>query len=639
MVRARPQADSARLSGAVRRAERFLRVRSGLRRLVRDTPALCAAAGLGLAVNWLWGGHNEVTRGVLILLPLAGLADFWLGFSRGPSTMAAALALDTATAASGQLAAGYDRATRDAEHRSPYDDLLLARIDGSLGPILENARRNPPTALRKAEKIAGREFLLPALTLAAVLVLLTMKPRRHAAEVTPLPPQPTQSSLARSALTPDELEFLRGEAERLLEATRSEEGKDVAQQLLALVDTLADGEKREETLVELAALADQVRQDGAGDFGEQLRQRGEALASASASAQTGDALKREDLEDAAKALEALAERLQNEKKPLSPKELEELRRAITEAQRARQEAEEGANPTQANPSSSRAQELEDKRRSLLEKKQKNGKLSPREQGELERTQRQLERLDRKKKQQAETLSALDKALAEAAKELQELQQKAQSKSGEKAAQRFEEAARAASSEAERRMTDEEKKQLLEQMERLKERLRQAEKDGTLKKRLEEFQNRARGKSGEASGEADGVPRSVPLPVPGQGSPSQKSAGTPGEQADPADNPGASGKEPGSSHDPRLTGEASARLEAETARAHAAARDTGSGESESETILAAAEEGFVRQSYEKLYTDYHTVVEELMDRESIPRGHKHQVERYFELIRPREASKQ
>lgn len=125
------------------------------------------------------------------------------------------------------------------------------------------------------------------------------------------------------------------------------------------------------------------------------------------------------------------------------------------------------------------------------------------------------------------------------------------------------------------------------------------------------------------------PGGEPVPMPGQGEgPGKAEAGSQeGEQ------PGV-GKEAGHAHDPNLVGEAS-RLEGAKAQdAAAVAQDTGEGHSASETIRTAAEEGFSSTSYERLFREYRTAAEEVMEKESVPPGRKAHVRRYFELIRPR-----
>jgi len=67
---------------------------------------------------------------------------------------------------------------------------------------------------------------------------------------------------------------------------------------------------------------------------------------------------------------------------------------------------------------------------------------------------------------------------------------------------------------------------------------------------------------------------------------------------------------------------------------AAAVDTGQGSSTSEVVYGAAERGFTGARYKNVYTQYHTVAEDVLEQENIPAGYEFYVRRYFQLIRPR-----
>ncbi|MEC9398890.1 MAG: hypothetical protein VX475_14775, partial [Myxococcota bacterium] len=62
---------------------------------------------------------------------------------------------------------------------------------------------------------------------------------------------------------------------------------------------------------------------------------------------------------------------------------------------------------------------------------------------------------------------------------------------------------------------------------------------------------------------------------------------------------------------------------------------GKGESKSEIIKGASEEGFASRKYKDVYGDYSSVVEEVMEKENVPKGYRYYVKRYFQLIKPRE----
>jgi len=52
------------------------------------------------------------------------------------------------------------------------------------------------------------------------------------------------------------------------------------------------------------------------------------------------------------------------------------------------------------------------------------------------------------------------------------------------------------------------------------------------------------------------------------------------------------------------------------------------------VFGAAERGFTGNRYQKVYTQYRTVAEDVLEQESIPAGYEFYVRRYFQLIRPR-----
>ena len=208
-----------------------------------------------------------------------------------------------------------------------------------------------------------------------------------------------------------------------------------------------------------------------------------------------------------------------------------------------------------------------------------------------------------------------------------------SESRQQASEFADRAAASLEKEAGKQLTDEEKRELLEQLRALKERLRQGE-ESDMAEQLRQFERRAGGRqSQEGQGEGQGQPgpagRRTLSPALGRSAESGESG------AETVQLGQSTSKDPGTEHDPNWQGQASERLGAKTQDKAAAARDSGAGQSDSETILTAAEQGFTTGAYEKLYKDYQTVLEETVSGETIPRGRRSEVERYFELIRPRE----
>ena len=78
------------------------------------------------------------------------------------------------------------------------------------------------------------------------------------------------------------------------------------------------------------------------------------------------------------------------------------------------------------------------------------------------------------------------------------------------------------------------------------------------------------------------------------------------------------------------------LDGKTEDVTAAAVDTGQGAASSEVVFGAAEQGFSGARYQKVYTQYRTVAEDVLEQDTIPAGYEFYVRRYFQLIRPRQA---
>jgi hypothetical protein len=169
-------------------------------------------------------------------------------------------------------------------------------------------------------------------------------------------------------------------------------------------------------------------------------------------------------------------------------------------------------------------------------------------------------------------------------------------------------------------------------------------------RLQRFGQRARGQRGGGDDESSGSgkpgpgelrlgPGGQPIPIPGLGQgpgAGQSGSAGPGSSGQ-GENPGsgpASGAGWGSGHDDNLRADKS-EIEGRTQDVTAVAADTGQGTASSEVIYGAAERGFVGRGYKQIYTDYKTVAEDVMTQEEIPPGYRFYVQRYFQLIRPRD----
>jgi hypothetical protein len=128
------------------------------------------------------------------------------------------------------------------------------------------------------------------------------------------------------------------------------------------------------------------------------------------------------------------------------------------------------------------------------------------------------------------------------------------------------------------------------------------------------------------GQGDGPSIDVPMPGSSPGA---------GKEGGESDAPGSeAGKGAGHGHDDNLAGDPT-KLDSKTHDVTAAGVDSGQGAASAEVIYGAAERGFVGKGYQRVFTDYQTVAEQVMAQDEIPPGYRFYVRRYFQLIRPRD----
>ena len=509
--------------------------------------------------------------------------------------------------------------------------LMRAAIDDALDNVttLSPSKAAPLTVPREIGVV-----VLLAAGLAGI-ALLEVRVLRY------VPPPP--SSFKPMVMTADDLELFRD-----LTSELEQQGKD-AQTLAAvrrfnqLIEDIAERRlDRREVFKRLATLEKDLTKAGKAEreaTEEGLKGLADELEKSELSKPVAEALKEQRLADAEKAMRELAEKLKNKRTPPTKAELERLRRALERASKASQAKNQSL--------LEQKEALEKERKRLLDKKKKEGdKLGEQDQKKLDQLERQLERLDRqtqKGKRAAEQMSELDRKLAEAARDLM----KAQGASAED----LQSAAQDLNRMAKEEMTREQKQELLKRLQEMREILRQQGAGGQQRlQRLMRFGRKARGQSGRpgsekggAKGQGQGVrPGQItPMLVPGEGGAdvpmagmsqgSGQGAGKPGDQAGGG---GPGGKEWGTGHDENVKGD-STELKGQTKDVVAAGVDTGEGTASSEVIYGAAQRGFVGRGYQKVYTDYQTVAERVMEQDEIPPGYRFYVRRYFQLIRPRE----
>ncbi len=615
-----------RLSRAARAAGRRQSLNAALRRLTVLLPVPLVYVVLGLAfAKWSRPSAEVATAlkyGFYAACLFVVIAVAVVGWARRPR-YAGALALDRHHRSADRVANALAFSEIPKERRSPFMDAAIA---DALAAV---ERPSPGQAVPlQLPRLAWASVAL--LLLAVSIARLENRPRAVVA------PVPAALPVAHPvALSDDDLGLLREAALEFRELGDNPELNAAVADFNRVVEDIA-GQRvdREEVFRRLAAVE---RSLGVGADADALDAGLEELAArlgeSPLARKTADALEQKRLPDAERALRELAERLTAKDKP-NTAEIERLRQALAAA------AQESSGRVERLEAARR--EAEQQERRLLQKKgAEPPSAAPDQQANVERQRRRLERLDRdlsKARQSQQALSQLDKELAKAAQELM----RDMAKSG----QHLQAGAEQVNRMGQKQATEREKRELLRQLEELRELLRQG---GAGKQqhqdRLKQFAQRARGgrqgsgKQPAGEGKTPGGQRGAPqltlgsgadpamTPMPGAGS-------SPGGTQPGSNDPSGGGKDSGSGSNP---GAGTAKdLEGKTLDVSAAALDTGQGQASSEVVFGAAERGFTGSRYQKVFTQYRTVAEDVLERDTIPAGYEFYVRRYFQLIRPREA---
>lgn len=516
------------------------------------------------------------------------------------------------------------------EQRSP---LMRAAIEDARD-VLDDLQPSKAAPLLAEPK---REFqdTLVSLLLAACVYGVSLVEVRTTREI---PPQVT--TFQPAVLHEDDVELLKDWGKELEEKTQDPEAQAAVREFNQLVEDIADRRlERKDIFKRLQELESKLTDQGelsSADIDESLKELAQELKKSGLSKPVAEALENKNLPDAEQALRELAKKLKKKPGKVNRAELARLRKALEKASQSSQ--------GRLDRLETQRQRIEEGRRRLLNKKKKGQKLTAQEQSALSRHERQLKHLDRQKKQAERTkkeLSQLDKDLAKAAEELRK-------ELGEDAARSLEQGAQDVNRMAKKELSKKEKENLKKQLEQLRQLLRQHKKGSKKRQQLlDQFRRRAQGgksgKPGGKSGQGQGQQGQgknqkpgqlslgqgqggVSIPIPGQGS-TQVGQGQGAGQ-------GQQGSESwGSGSDDNVKGDAT-DLNGQVQDVAAAGIDSGEGDASSEVVYTAAQRGFSSTGYRKVYTDYKTVAEEVMEHDEIPPGYKFYVRRYFQLIRPR-----
>lgn len=657
--------------GKIRSAAAAVERRMRLARALRVAPAVLTAGLCGVAVvlvtRKVWPAtlSEPRARQLLVAVGVAALAALVVAALRKLPPRAGALTLDKHHALNGRLSNALTFATQT--ERTP---LMEVAIDDAC----EHVSRLSPSAA--APLRAPRDLLVP-LGLAAGVAAIAMLEVRI-----PVKEMPQAKTIDALTMSPDDLELFKQAAKELERKDQSPEVKAAIERFNQLIEDIAKKRlERTEAFRQMEAIERELLEGAEADaksLQDALEETARELKKSDLSKPLGESLEKKDLDKAKKDLEELAKKLRD-KKPPDKAQLEKLREALKKAAERRKEAMQAIDEK-------RAELREDllKRKSKRDDKDADAGAKQKEEEErlLKKKERELERLDREAERQERTqrqLDRLDRELAKAAEDLM--------KDLGMSAEDLERAAEDINRLQEEEMSDKDKEELKKRLEELREVLRQQGQGGKQRMaRMMRFGKRARGgqqggqqgqgqdpqqgQEGQEGQDGEGEEGQEGQDGQGQNGQGQKPGGQGGQQwvigpggkrilvpgmgqgqgqqpgqgqgqgegqgqGQGQDPGGGKGQGIGTSHDGNVAGKATDSSKMETSDVQAQGLDTGQGPNNSEVILSAAERGFKGAPYKQVYKDYRGVAEEQINKDQIPDGYRFYVQRYFQLIRPRE----
>lgn len=644
-----------------------LRMRLG-RVLFVLPPALCAALA-GAAATLV------VRKIAPHLLSEERARHFLIGCAVFVALMIAAALLRRLPPKAGTLALDrahnlHDRLTNALVFQAMPEGKRTALMEVAIDDALEHSEklRASKAAPMRIPKDWGVALMMGAAVVALSLLEIRI-PRKE---------EPKAATIDALVMSPDDLELFRDAARELAKDDQNPETKAAIDKFNQLIEDIANKRlDRTEAFRRMEELERDLLKGAEMDrkaLDEALEQTGQELSKSDLAKKAGESLKKKDLEQAKKDLQELAEKLRDKKKKPSKEELERLKQALEKASKQRKEALAAVNEK-------RAELREELLKKKQEQKDKSDAGTEKEKSEeeklLKKKERELERLDREAEQKERTgrqLDRLDRELAKAAEDL--LREAGLS------ADDLQQAAEDLNRMQQEQMSDKEKEELRQRLQELRELLRQQGQAGKQQlARLLKFGKRARGGSGQQGqgqgqqkgqegqegqeGEEGEGQEGQGQGKDGQGQQGQgqgqkwvigpggkkilvmqsgggEQGGGEGQGNQPGnggDKPGGEGsgqggKEWGTGRGGEIAGQKT-NPKVGTQDVQATGIDSGQGPGNSEVILSAAERGFKGKPYKKVYTDYRTVAEQQINKDKIPDGYRFYVQRYFQLIRPRE----
>jgi hypothetical protein len=493
--------------------------------------------------------------------------------------------------------------------------------------------------------VVPRPRLLDGLALSLLLAALLL-PQRVIAEPDerlaggPAVPELETEDKARG-LDMTRAEPLREELRRL-EASKEEEIARISNELLGVLSDLETGElDRGEALQKLEAL-DEELQKAEAELEEQLqedpwlmaegmRELAEDLREHELMREVAEALAKSDAEEVEKELQELMERAEAEGGDLK----EELDKALAEMERSLEQT--------ASENTGTEKAMEEAEREL-ERQKKNPAEDPEEQERaLERKKERLEELQRQ--------SEREQAAREKMKELQELsreskgnsQQGSSQQKRKDAQQKLSKGAGQASKQSRQQQQTSEVRDAMDQAKAFVQREGQnGESQQRRNQQQQKFSKAAKGEKGKdgkpatmlVEGEVGDSPDGVMM---GEGQEGEGQGEGEGEGEGEGQGQG-QGQQPGGGQGPGI-GEGSvdglgeeSRLDVDT-KAERVDAEQGKGQTRSEVIETASQEGFATESYKRVYRDYKSFAQSAMDSDELPEGQRRRVKRYYQMIQP------
>jgi hypothetical protein len=447
------------------------------------------------------------------------------------------------------------------------------------------------------------------------------------------------------ALEEDDLDYVRDLLHDLKAVAKTDDAQALDEFAAKLEKLLEQAEKGELTKEQLLAKVDEAFEElskGAtpdpSEVNKDLQETGKELAKQEVTQELGRALEQGDLQKAKEELEKLAEKL--DKNELSPEQKEQVAQAMDKAAEAFEKKEQQRDQKQAQ----QQQKLEEEKRTLEKKKEQAKNDQEREELErrLEKNKRELKQLEKEKQEregseQKRALKRLHKDMQKAAKEMQKKpqDQQEQQQQDQQASRNLRDVARETGRVDQDQRKQAAQKKVASQMEDLREALRRAKRRGSKgpsdpfgKSKQSDFRRRAQGQTGSRQAWKPGQGQ------PGKGQQGQGQNGQ-GQQGQGQNGQGQQGDSYGDEHDPNIVGDATGK--SGDTKDESLSGVHGKGPSRRETILAAAQKGFASRSYQQVFADYKTIVEEVMRAEKVPASKKFYVKKYFNNIKPHSVS--